>query len=848
MDQHLQDCLNNKKTDYIFPFFWQQKQEHSRLLEEMEAMKKSGVNSFCVESRTHEAFCEDPWWEDFGFILKTAKEMDMKVWLLDDKHFPTGYALGTIQEKYPHLRKHYFRQEVVDVLGPQKDCALLTNFYTQDGDRVLRAVAYQRTGEGLDCDGPGIDLTAHYEDDLVRFDIPEGMWRVFFVLESDRLQTKQPYFIDMLNPESTRLMLTEIYEPHYRHFKEYFGNTLVGFFSDEPGFGNEYSSYASNVGNTPLLPYSDKVVPRMAKLLSLSEEEVWRLIPALWANIGEATAKVRVAYMDTVTELYAKNFTQMLSNWCREHGVMYIGHIIEDMNANMHLGNSAGHYFRALDAQSMSGVDVVLHQIMPGQNQMLHTARIYDRIADPAFFVYALAKLGASHSHINPAMKNRAMCEIYGAYGYAEGLPFMKKLSDHFLANGINRYVPHAFTPEYPSDDCPPHFYAGGMNPQFELFGQLMRYMQRVIHLMENSVHQATALVYYNAECEWAGSKTDLYYHVAKALTQSQIDFDFVPRDYLASVRGENGKLFLNEESYSAMILPGCTHLSAVTDAHLQRLFEAGVPVIFCGSLPEKLVEGGEPACRRFALCVPSRDLGRYLRQRGLFDLSLSTPCPFLRCYHVTRDGKDIYMFKNDGETPLCTELSLKQTGDVAVYDAWRNTVRRKSDRKLHLAAGESALWILGEDCSQMEEEKSFRELTATPAELLWDVEIESVEDKVRTPYLSGVSLHNLAGKNGLTHFAGKLFYRSTLTLDSLPRFLDLGYVGETAKLTVNGKDCGTLIAEPYCFDVEDAVKQGDNRLEIEVVTSPVYRERDAFSRYMKILPMGILGPVSLLG
>ena len=849
MDKQLNECLNNKKTDYILPFFWQHGEEHSRLLEEILAMKQSGVNSFCVESRTHEQFCEDQWWEDFAFMLKTAKELDMKVWLLDDKRFPTGYAVGAIRDKYPHLRKHYFRREVVDVLGPQKDCALLTNFYTAEGDRLLRAVAYKRTGEELDCDGEPIDLTATYEDDMVRFDLPEGMWRVFFVLESDRFQTKQPYFIDMLNPESTRLMLSEVYEPHYERFKEYFGNTLAGFFSDEPGFGNEYGSYFSSIGKNMLLPYNPRVIAMMAESLSLTEDEVWALTPALWANVGEATAKTRVAYMDAVTRLYAKNFTEMLGNWCREHGVMYIGHIIEDMNANMHLGNSAGHYFRALDAQSMAGIDVVLQQVMPGQNEMLHTARIYDRIADPTFFVYALAKLAASHSHINPAMEGRAMCEIYGAYGYAEGLPFMKKLSDHFLACGVNRFVPHAFTPKYPDDDCPPHFYAGGNNPQFELFGDLMRYKQRVIHLLEGGLHQATALVYYNAESEWSGSKTDLYFHVAKALTQSQIDFDFVPLDYFKKIRAEKGVMTLNKESYSVMILPGCTHIPKALDEELQRLHDSGVPVVFCGALPQKLVEGGLPACRAYAVSVARDQLGGYLRQKGFFDLSLTSESPYLRVYHVRREGKDVYMFKNDGETPIATEPVLKQEGEVAVYDAWKNTLSKQSDRRLFLAPGESKLWILGEDCSDLPEAKCFYGLRETLPALLWDVEIESVEDHERKAYKTATELYNLSRKGELTHFAGKVFYRSTLTLKKgeKPKFLDLGYVGETAKLTVNGKDGGTLIVEPYCFDVEGLLQEGENTLEIEVVTSPVYRERDVFSRYMKILPTGILGPVKLL-
>jgi hypothetical protein len=361
----------------------------------------------------------------------------------------------------------------------------------------------------------------------------------------------------------------------------------------------------------------------MAAELKLSEDEVWKLMPALWANIGKNTAKTRIAYMNTITKLYQKYFSGMLANWCKEKGVMYIGHIIEDMNACMHTGNSAGHFFRALDPQSMAGIDVVLQQVMPGQNGMLHTAKIYDLIADPTFFVYALAKLAASHSHINPAMKNRAMCEIYGAYGFAEGLPFMKKLSDHFLANGINRYVPHAFTPQYPSADCPPHFYCEGNNPQFELFGELMRYMQRVIHLFEGSTHKANALVYFNADCDWGGDETSLYFHVAKTLTTSNVDFDFVPIDYLEKISVADGKMKLNRESYDVLIVPGCSCISDEFEAWVEKLTAAGAKIIFTDRLPGRTSNNLSPKACLGCEAVASDSLGSWLREKGFYDIKV---------------------------------------------------------------------------------------------------------------------------------------------------------------------------------------------------------------------------------
>ena len=59
------------------------------------------------------------------------------------------------------------------------------------------------------------------------------------------------------------------------------------------------------------------------------------LYPGLWHDIGPRTQHVRYAYMDSVSTLYGKNFAGRLGDWCRAHGVSYIGHVIEDNNAHV---------------------------------------------------------------------------------------------------------------------------------------------------------------------------------------------------------------------------------------------------------------------------------------------------------------------------------------------------------------------------------------------------------------------------------------------------------------------------------------------------------------------------------
>ena len=202
-------------------------------------------------------------------------------------------------------------------------------------------------------------------------------------------------YIDVLNPESCRAMLAAVYEPHYEHFGEYFGNTFVGFFSDEPGFKNRPGTYSNKLGLMyEIYPWRDDLPRLIAESAGVSQEDVWRWMPALWEDLGDRTALIRSHYMDVVTRLYQENLPRMLGEWCHAHGMMYIGHVIEDQDTHMRMSYGSGHFFRSLDGQDMSGIDIVLMQDIPGFNDSIHRAPIADGgIADPAFFRYTLPKL-----------------------------------------------------------------------------------------------------------------------------------------------------------------------------------------------------------------------------------------------------------------------------------------------------------------------------------------------------------------------------------------------------------------------------------------------------------------------
>ena len=859
MDQRISECLSGKHGSYILPFLWLHGEPKERVREEILAIKNSGIREFCAESRPYEQFCREEWWDDFGFILKTAKELGMRVWLLDDQKFPTGYANGYLEQpKHAHLRKKLIREFQAEAVGPMRGAKLYVGGRINGEERILQVVAYRHTDSGETLDAQtAIDLTDTLQDGMVYWNVPKGLWRVCVTVETapfDHQNDRLFHYIDMLNPDSCHAMIDAVYQPHYEHFSEYFGNTFAGFFSDEPGFLNVCNTYYNRLGImfSPY-PWRKDLPALIAQSSGLLEDEVKLCLPALWEDLGEISSQIRMHYMEVITKLYRENFGYMLGNWCRAHGVMYIGHVIEDMGAHMRLGYGNGHYFRALDGQDMAGIDIVLMQDIPGISNHVHRAPLADGgQADPAFFRYTLPKLASSHAHIQPLKQGRAMCEIFGAFGWAEGLPFMKGLADVMLASGINHFVPHAFSPREEDPDCPPHFYNGGKNIQYPLFKNLMDYMGRCAHILSGRMHRADVAVFYNAEGEWTGGKNRLFFDLCRMLTKSLIDFDIVPFDALENAEVKDRRLYINGESYGALLVSESEILPFDRLACFKRLSQAGLPVLFTDSLPKASAERRELSELLLHFEVISSDrLCAELHTRGLCHVSgEGTGLSSLRFYHAVDGKKDIYLFSNEDTAGILDAgLSLEQSGDCLIYEPWENRCYRSrmenGTLRLRLEKGNMLFVVFGEEIPDGTPYFTYEtEREALP--LRFDVSVmEEGEREFRT-IATDTECFDISAPDRLPRFSGSIRYRTTFTAKDGFDVIDLGQVGEVAEVWLNGQYLGARINAPYKFRMSRGLQTGENHLEIIVKSNLAHRRREELSSFLPIPPSGIMGEIAL--
>ena len=841
MDSKLKDILKGCYDNYLMPFFWQHGDHTDKLPEQIQLIYDSGCRAFCVESRPHPDFAGEGWWRDMDIILAEAKKRGMKVWLLDDDKFPTGHAAGLIASKYPELRQWNVAERHLDVCGPMKDGAVLSSA-TGPEHILLGAYAYRRHSDHDEiCELDGIDLTANIKNGYLYWDVPEGLWRIFFYYKTRQGVMKD--YIDMTRSESVHALIEAVYETHYEHYKEYFGNTFVGFFSDEPCFGNDFRYGEHKLGFVGKrgcrLPWNDRLLEIMKNKLGYDPIPHLNLLWFEDGQNGDFQCELRYAYMDAITEMYSISFNKQLSDWCEAHGVMYMGHVIEEAST----GVGAGHFFRSTRWQHMSGIDVVLHQVLPGMDCISHSSSGSRGFLIGDYYHYVLAKLGASLAHIEPNTKGRAMCEALGAYGWAEDTSVMKYIMDHFMVRGINHFVPHAFDSKFPDPDCPPHFGIEGKDPSFDGFSALMSYTNKVCHLLYGAKHIAKIALMYTADNEWASrfDNTMPIERVAVKLYDAHIDFDIVPHDYLGADKVRDGKLCLGEEQFECLVIPYADHISGDVAKTLSEMKEKGFEIIFVDSEPENAGTGG----RVIALDAIAAEL----TAMGMGDVEFEAGYDKVRVYHCQRDGKDIFMLANEERRAVNTTVKLPCSGKYTRLDLANELIFGGESEsglvEISLEPSQSVIFVFGDNEGVMAEPVLEGTVELVPEYELFLAESEDLECFESVGRFD--RFFNVTGPDFKPTFSGKMKYEFSINAEKKGRvYLDLGRVGQSARLTVNGQDMGVRFTAPYVFDVTDAINDGENKVTVTVGNTLTQRVRDRFSFNMLLAPSGLLGDMKI--
>jgi len=156
-----------------------------------------------------------------------------------------------------------------------------------------------------------------------------------------------------------------------------------------------------------------------------------------------------------------------------------------------------------------------------------------------------------------------------------------------------------------------------------------------------------------------------------------------------------------------------------------------------------------------------------------------------------------------------------------SAMDAGQVAVR--ASKTVALSAPHRELWI--------EDGRLVEETEVPDAESLdksWDVAFEPGRGAPATLHLDRLMDLSTYPDEDVRHFSGTATYRRTFE-SKVPKqgskiFLDLGAVGDLAEVIVNGRNLGVLWKQPFRVEITDALKDGENKLEVRVTDRWVNR------------------------
>ena len=212
-------------------------------------------------------------------------------------------------------------------------------------------------------------------------------------------------------------------------------------------------------------------------------------------------------------------------------------------------------------------------------------------------------------------------------------------------------------------------------------------------------------------------------------------------------------------------------------------------------------------------------------------------------------------------------------TGEIRKLPDFRE-VDGRTVVPLEFAAGQSFFLVFRqaaaaepparESGSNFEALRTLRELSGA-----WEVSFDPQWGGPREPVRFD-ALTDWTGRleEGIKYYSGKAAYRKEFDLPAKDRprriYLALGKVKDLAEVRLNGRNLGVVWCEPWRIEITEAVRTGDNELEIVVANEWVNRligdsgqpaerrfTRTTWNPYKPNSPLlesGLLGPVTVQG
>jgi len=582
---------------------------------------EKGVNGIVLHPRIgvpkEMPYLSEAYFGAVRFIVKTASELGMKVVLYDEGMYPSGSAHGMVVQADPEYASKGIvlldEAKAQEKLAAEKNAQVIARL--SDG----RQIVYGFSG--------GTIRGIHFGED-------DG-------------QPGAPKAADILNPDAVDEFIHLTHDRYYEELKEYFGSTVIAFFTDEPSAlgrnSRGYKAWASGM-EKEIEAAGGKLEDLEALFVKTGKTVAGR------SDIAQTVENPTVLlYHQLIKKKLREIFYARLSNWCEGHGISLIGHPAESNDIEEEL------YFH------IPGQDLIMRRVAPETGGL----REFDSVQ---------AKLAADIArHLG---RRRNANECFGVC-YRDKIPWymtagdMKWYIDWLGLRGVNLYIPHAFYYSVDGErkgERPPD--VGPNNIWWGHYRKFSDYMKRLSYLMTDSVNGAQFAVL----CD----NNRAPYEEIACLYENQIEFNYLPAALLEQAVVEKGRVCIQGYAYQGV-------LNVLGQAYEERF--RGKLGELLWTVPDKISVEGEPV-----LALVHDKLGRLSgdgktaqanegkssgHTAGWGEVHLSSDCRTLRKVALNKRGVDMLLFGNEGSEEVSVDVTVPGMDTPLFVDLWRGKCYR---------------------------------------------------------------------------------------------------------------------------------------------------------------------------
>lgn len=635
---------------------------------DLDTLKQLGFTAVTVQAGYGMpfAYLSPEYFAFFREFVAEAKKRHMRVWIVDDAGYPSGFAGGKFSSEKPELRMQAL--EVAQTI-PVAGGATLHQSLPPD---TVSAAAVNQEGVAVPVplNGGALDWTA-----------PAGNWTVLVVdhefctspTRSDtnphRVKDTTQSLEDYLDPEATAQFLEFTHKQYKKYVGDEFGRTILGFRGDEP----DYSISG--------LPWTPKFFARFREIKGYDVQPYAALFaqtpskrnPGIPIHLTAEQLRIKADYYDVFSQMFAAGFFKPQGDWCAANHLEYQVHLNHE-EIEMDLVRSEGSFFRDMRYVQVPGIDAIWHQIWKD------TVSDYPRLASSVSHVYG---------------KPRDFTESFAAYRPAPDVNMARYILNEQFVRGVN-LVEMMYFPATSSGPRPPPSYMGEPG-----FPELLTYVRRMSYLLAMGRPDARVGLLLPSSSMWLGNDASdtAFVSTERLLSEHQIDFDIVSEDALARdlKAGKGSFETLSGNAYRTVILPAPLVISSEALARLRAFAEGGGKVLFLGGAPQlisdRTIRDARPATAGdFAWAsiesqalpptptppafpptetlqpqvVPAEVLAAVNSAVIEPTVRLSSPDAALRVMKRRWKDADVFLFFNEGAGTISQAVTLFSTGHTA--------------------------------------------------------------------------------------------------------------------------------------------------------------------------------------